>query len=812
MLDAEHLTGSLIAGRYRIERKLGEGAAAVVFLAHDERHGRDVALKILRPEVAVALGGARFEREISLSARLSHPHIVPMLDAGETDYPGAQNGAKVLYYVMPVLQGASLRDRLDQQGQLSFDETLQITRDVGLALDYAHAEGVIHRDIKPENVLIGGGTAVVADFGVAKVVSDGSSSNSLTRTGFALGTVLYMSPEQSTAGPVDSRSDIYALGCMVYEMLAGEPPFTGPNPQSILAKHFTDPVPLVRRLRPNLPPGIDEAIAMAMAKTPADRFATAGEFTAALERTRTANMTSLGTPALAPQAPAPAPTPAPPTTPAGGRGRGVAIALGALGIVALGVAMLMLRVRSGQAPLKPSADSVRAIAVLPFDDVSPAKDQEYFATGMADELVTALARLPNLRVAARTSSFALRNTTLSPAEIGRRLRVSALLTGSIAKDGNRLRIRTELVDVNADSVLWRQSFDKEMKDVFVVQEQIAQTVVSQLRVLGTSGKPLVSIATNDTAAYALYLRGRLAWNERTAGSLRQAVTYFRQAIAKDSNYARAWAGLADTYNVIGLNFYGHPGDNFQLGREAALQAIALDSTLAEAHAALASATAFLARDWKAAEASYKTAIQLDPTYPTTYYFYSIFLLNLRRNEEGIANAKRAHELDPSSSALAQGVGMAYLNSGRFAEALEPFRLAISLQPRYYFPHSWYAIALARVQQRDSALAEAREAVRLAPDNMLVRVFLGQTYALIGQRDSAYATARAVEALQPATPVPNVMIGRLYGIIGDKDRAVAAIRRGIDVNEAQAGQLLIPGFDTLFGDPRFEAMLREVHLR
>jgi len=808
MLDAEHLTGTLIAGRYQIERRLGEGAAAIVFLARDTRHNRDVALKILRPEVAIALGGARFEREIALSARLSHPHIVPMLDAGEAEYPGDRSGARVLYYVMPVLQGASLRDRLNQQGQLSFDEMLQITRDVGLALDYAHAQGIIHRDIKPENVLIGGGSAVVADFGVAKIVSDGSSSNSLTRTGFALGTVLYMSPEQSTAGPVDSRSDIYALGCMVYEMLAGEPPFTGPNPQSILAKHFTDPVPLVRRLRPNLPQGIDEAIAMAMAKTPADRFATAADFTTALERTRTASLTSLGTPALAAAATVPA---SPPPTPAATRSRGVAIALGTLGIVALGATMV-LRARSGEAPATPAADSVRAIAVLPFDDVSPAKDQEYFATGMADELVTALARLPNLRVAARTSSFALRNTTLSNAEVGRRLRVSALLTGSIAKDGNRLRIRTELVDVKADSVLWRQSFDQEMKDVFAVQEQIAQSVASQLRVLGPGGKPLVSVATNDTAAYALYLRGRLAWNERTATSLRQAVTYFRQAITKDSNYARAWAGLADTYNVIGLNFYGHPGDNFQLGREAALKAIALDSTLAEAHAALASATAFLARDWKAAEASYRTAIQLDPTYPATYYFYSIFLVNLRRNEEGIANAKRAHELDPSSSALAQGVGMAYLNSARFAESVDAFRLAISLQPRYYFPHSWYAIALARVEQRDSALAEAREAVRLAPDNMLVRVFLGQTFALIGQRDSAYAIARALEALQPATPVPNVMIGRLYGILGDKDRAIAAIRRGIEMDEAQAGQLLIPGFDALAGDPRFEALLRDLHLK
>jgi len=798
VIELAQRVGSVIAGRYRLERVLGEGAAAVVFRAHDTRHGRDVALKLLRPEVAAALGGARFEREIALSARLSHPHIVPMLDAGEAD--------GLLYYVMPVLEGASLRDRLAQQGQLSLEEAFQIARDVGLALDYAHAHGVIHRDIKPENVLIGGGSAVVADFGVAKVLSDGSSPNSLTRTGFALGTVLYMSPEQSTAAPVDARSDIYALGCMVYEMLAGEPPFTGPNPQAVLAKHFTDPVPLVRRLRPAIPPGVDEAIATAMAKTPADRFSTAAEFIAALGRSRTTGASSLGAPGFTPPA-ARKPTP---TRRVGRRGiiAGVAIAVG----VAIGATLIALRGRATATPPTRPGDGVRSIAVLPFDDVSPAKDQEYFATGMADELVTALARLPNLRVAARTSSFALRNTTLSPAEIGRRLRVSALLTGSIAKDGNRLRIRTELVDVSADSVLWRQSFDKELKDVFAVQEQIAQTVVSQLRVLGSGGKSLITVPTNDTAAYALYLRGRLAWNERTAGSLRQAVSYFKQAIAKDSGYARARAGLADTYNVIGLNFYGHSGENFQLGREAARKAITLDSTLAEAHAALASATAFLERDYGAAEKSYQTAIRLDPTYPATYYFYSIFLVNLRRADEGIANAKRAHELDPSSSALAQGVGMAYLNSGRFAESVEPFRLAISLQPRYYFPHAWYAIALGRTARRDSALAEAREAVRLAPDNMLVRVFLGQTYALVGQRDSAYAIARSIEALSAATPVPNVMLGRLYAIMGDKDRAVAAIRRGIDANEAQAGQLLIPGFDSLVGDPRFEAMLREVHLK
>jgi serine/threonine-protein kinase len=797
MTDLRARIGTIVAERYRLERPLGEGAAAIVFLAHDLKHDRDVALKILRPEVALVIGADRFEREISLSARLSHPHIVPLLDAGEWD--------GLLYYAMPVLSGASLRDRLNQIGPLALDEALQIVRDVAVAIDYAHSRGIVHRDIKPENVLIGGGTATVADFGVAKIVDDGLSAASITQSGLALGTVVYMSPEQASAGAIDGRSDLYSLGCMTYEMLAGEPPFTGPNSQAILAKHFTDAVPSVRRLRPALPPAIDDVLATAMAKAPADRFPTCAEFAAALSRVRESAAASGGMPTTPPASKPRGP---------GGAARSWVSRPAVAVAIALAVIVPVIFAWGGRGTNSDTEvvrDSLQSIAVLPFEDVSAAKDQEYFATGMADELITALSRLPRLRIAARTSSFALRGSNLSPREIGQRLRVSSLLTGSIRRDGDRLRVNAELIDIGADTVVWKDVFDRQMRDVFTVQEQIAQTIASRFRLL-TTEKPLVSVATGDLEAYSLYLRGRLEWNKRTAASLGSAVDFFTQATRLDPRYARAWAGLADTYNVIGLNFYGPPGENFRAGREAARRAIALDSTLAEAHAALASATAFLDRDWESAEASYRRAIRLDPTYPATYYFYSIFLVNLHRFDEGLANAMTARELDPASAAMAQGVGMAYVYSGRFEEAIEPLRRAISLQPGYYFPHAWYAIALARRQQRDSALAEARDAVRLAPENVLVRTFLGQTFALVGESDSALAVARGIEALQSRRAVPWVMLGRLYAILGDKEQALQALRRGMEANEAQLAQLRVPGFEALHGDPRYEAMLKELRLK
>ena len=808
----ESLIGSTIDDRYAVREALGEGGAAKVFLAQDLKYDRMVAIKVMHPQIGFSVGAERFEREIALAAKLNHPHIVPLLDAGET------NG--LLFYVMPAISGNSLRHHLRTHRQLPVDEALRLAHDVALAIDYAHTLGVVHRDIKPENILLAGGTAVVTDFGIAKLIGEGSTLDSLTRTGIAVGTVLYMSPEQASTGPIDARSDIYALGCLVYEMLAGEPPFMGPSPQSVMAKHAVDPVPPVRRLRGSIPAAMDEAIAMAMAKSPGDRFGRAVDFSEALQRARSVSTTS-GEAYQSGSTPSPTAqttsqqTAAALTTPAvQATARHRARLLAVIALVLVASTFGVVRWSAGRGAAVATADSMalKSIAVLPFDDVSQARDQEYFATGMADELLTALSRLPSLRVAARTSSYALRGTVLSTSEIGQRLNVGAVLTGSISREGTQLRVTAQLVEVRTDSVLWQDRFVRDLRDVFAVQEEIAQQIAGSLKLLGVRNRPrLVRAPTSDDEAYQLYLRGRHAWRTRTATSLQQAVSYFKQAIARDSNYASAWAGLADTYTVIGLNFYGRPGENFQEAKRAAQRALALDNLNAEAHAAYASNIAFLDRDWAAADRAYQRAIALDASYPATYYFYSIFLQGLRQSDSSLVMANRARDLDPESPVMAQGPGLALIMAGRFAEARPSLERAIAVAPNYYFPHAWYGIALARSGLPDSAITEARRAVALAPDNVLVETFLGQVYALAGQRDSAMAVAARLEARSERGPVPQVMLARLYSILGDVPHAMAALERGLMLNEAQLAQLRAPGFEALRGNPRYEAILKELRL-
>jgi serine/threonine-protein kinase len=800
------LTGTTIAGRYDLGEPLGEGGAATVYHAHDRVHDRPVAVKVMHPEVAVTVGFERFQREITVISRLSHPHIVPMLDAGET--------ADSLFYVMPVIAGNSVRHALRARGRLELDLVLRIARDVALALDHAHAQGIIHRDIKPENILLAGGSAVVTDFGIAKLVGD-ATVDSLTRTGIAIGTVLYMSPEQANDGPIDQRADIYALGCLVYELLVGAPPFGGRTPQQVLLKHAVDPVPLVSAARPELPIALDDAIARAMAKDPADRPATATAFVEALEAARGTQTTSgegVGTWRTSGARPS---------------GVGAAAAGGArrppigwlatgLGVIVAGaVAALSLRRRAPDA-LPPSAPVAapalaKALAVLPFDDVSRARDQEYFATGIADELLTALARLPGVRVAARTSAYALRGTTLSAPEIGRRLKVGRLLTGSIRREGDQLRVTAQLVDAAADTVIWQDTFDTEVRDVFAVQEAIAQRIAGRLEVTVGAGAPLVDAGTRDPEAYQLYLRGRQGWRTRTATSLREAVDQYQRAIARDSGFASAWAGLADTYTVIGLNFYGRPGEQFALARTAARRALAIAPANADAQAAVATLLMYVDHDWDGADAAFRRAIALDPSNPTTYYFYSLFLTVVARHDSSMAMARRARELDPTSPVMAQGPGLSAVMAGDPQGARAPLEAAIAIEPRYYFPHAWYAVALARTGAPDSAIAEARRARALAPDNVLVRAFAGQVFALVGRADSARAIAAAVEADARTRAVPHVMLARLYSILGDVPAARAQLAQARRSGEAQLTQLRSPGFEAMRDDPLYREMLAAYRL-
>src|SRR3954462_12043875 len=482
--DTQFALTSSFADRYTIERLLGQGGMATVHLAEERKHRRKVAIKVLRRELGASVGAERFMREIGIAARLSHPHLLPLIDSGES------GGS--LYYVSPYVPGGSLRDRLRRDKRLTTDEALRIAHEVGAALDYAHRNGFVHRDVKPENILFADDHALLADFGIAQVrASSEGESETLTLAGFTLGTPEYMSPEQAAGeSAVGVPGDIYSLACVIYEMLAGEPPLTGATPRATMAKQVTERPRPLRSLRPDAPAGFERVLEKALAKNPAERYTTIAEFCDALNRARTE-------------------------------------------------------------PTRRFTMMARSIAVLPFVNSSPDPDNEYLSDGITDELIDALAKVDGLRVASRTSAFALKGKSLDVRAIGALLGVSEVLEGSVRKSGDRLRITAQLTSTDDGRLLWSQRFDRTLVDVFAIQDEIATTIVNTLRatMFAELSEHIPRRYTENIQAYGLYLKGRFAWSRRTQEGVAEAIEYFKQAIAEDPGYAPAYAGLGDSYSL-----------------------------------------------------------------------------------------------------------------------------------------------------------------------------------------------------------------------------------------------------------------------
>ena len=805
--DSAPFRNIAISERYRVLRELGHGGMATVYAALDSRYDREVAVKVLDPDLSAGLAAERFLREIAAVAKLTHPHIVPLLDSGDT--------AGRLWFVMPLLEGDSLRARLTRDKQLPVGEAVRIAREVAAALAYAHGRGVMHRDIKPENILLSGGSAAVADFGLVKMLTS-AKGESLTKTGIAVGTTLYMSPEQASgAEVVDARSDIYSLGCMLYEMLAGEPPFTGSSPQAVMSKHFVDPVPRAGRLRATVPAELDDVIGRAMAKLPADRWADANAFAEALGRVVISGSHS-ALPAHAPMrldgrqgagqsGPNTTRARAEPGDSRSVRRKRLVIGAG----LAIAVAVLAWRVVTWRAAAPRGAP--RSIAVLPFQDLSAARSDEYFSTGMTDELLGALSSISGLRVAARNSSYAFKDRVAEYQQIGAALKVDALLEGSVRREGDQVRVLAQLVSVADGSSLWSSSFNSTRTDVFALQEEIARAIVNALKLTLGKQQTLVQRSTRNVEAYDLYLKGRAETTKRTPASLLEAEQFFKKAVDMDPAYARAWAGLADVYIVQALNFFAAPGEHFALGKAAALKALALDSMLAEAHASLGTVQFYYDRDWDAADASYRRAIVLDPNYPTTHYFYALFLSG-RRDPAAMAEAEKARALDPLSPPVAQGPGIILVQDARYSEAIAPLRVAIALNPRYYFPHNWLSIALAHAGAKAEALTESKLAVELAPDNMLAFAISGYVDAVVGERSAALAVIAKLDAFSRTRTVPYHYVARIYDALGDTTQALRYTQRALDAGEGQLSQLRVePRMHTIEKDPRFQAILKRLHI-
>jgi eukaryotic-like serine/threonine-protein kinase len=677
MIDQVGELTAALADRYRIERELGQGGMATVYLAEDVRHHRKVAVKVLRPELAAALGAERFLREIETTANLRHPHILPLYDSGEA--------GTFLFYVMPLVEGESLRDRLRREKQLPVDDALRIAREVADALSYAHARGVIHRDIKPENVLLESAHAVVADFGIAKAVR-AAGGESLTRTGTAIGTPAYMSPEQAAGEQdLDGRSDLYALACVLYEMLAGQPPFTGATAEALVRQHLTVDAPPVTNYRPAVPAAVAAALQRALAKSPADRFNPVAQFADAIRAGE------------GPHSTAATASPNPPH-----RFSRLALAVGAVVLVAVAILAFVLLRRSASAP----AVGAASVAVLPFVDLSPDRTNAYLGDGVAETLINALTNMPGLSVAARTSAFAFRDKAEDVREIGKQLGVATVLEGSVQKAGDRLRVTAQLIKTSDGLHLWSESFDRNAKDIFAVQDEVARAVVTALqgKLIAHADTVVVSGGTRSPTAYDAYLLGRFYWNKRTAADLVRAADYFQQAIRADSTYAQAWAGLADSYVLFGPAEYRVPGINpdsiLTLAERAVRRAIAIAPRLGEAYASLGEVLEYRNK-WDEAAEAFKQGIALSPRYATGHQWYSHNLMDRGYWDESVREMERARELDPLSLVIIVSLAAAYDGGDRPAEASPLYEQALALQPEHRFTllmRTGHDLLLGRVDQ------------------------------------------------------------------------------------------------------------------
>lgn len=608
---------------------------AVVFLARDPRPEvkRQVAIKVLDTQFSSAQAVERFLREVGVVANFVHPNIVPLLE-----YHKAED---LLYYVMPYYAGGSLRDRLQHEPQLPVEEAVRISCDVLAVLEYAHGQGIAHRDIKPDNILFSGDRPMVTDFGIARALT--MAGDPLTEEHALIGTLAYMSPEQCQGGTLDGRSDIYSVGCVLYELLTGSVPFDGFSAQAIIARHLADPVRPIRTVRPAVPVGVERAVLKALAKVPADRHASAREFAEALRK----RVSHAGE------------------------------------VVA------------------------QSVAVLPFDNLSAEPGSDYFSDGITEEIINTLGHVDGLHVAAPTSSFAFRGKSVSLEEVGEKLRVATVVRGSVQRAGRQLRVTVQLHDVADGFLRWSERYDREVReatDVFAVQDEIARSVAGRLLAsLGDVHELQTPPPTKDLDAYNSYLQGRYYWAQRGLG-LKKALDFFSQALARDPNYALAHAGLADCCVLLAEYGAAPPKTILPRARASIQRALDLAPDLPEGHCAAGELALVFDWDWARAEHELKRAIELNPRYAAAHYRLALYL-SLVKGEfaDAEAHARRAVQIDPLAPLTHMQLGVVMMAAGRYEEAIEASQRATELPPAMLVPYLSLGILYNHVGRSAEAL-------------------------------------------------------------------------------------------------------------
>jgi serine/threonine protein kinase/tetratricopeptide (TPR) repeat protein len=744
-------------GPYTILGVIGAGGMGEVFRALDPRLGRNVAIKVLPEHLShdpQAL--ARFELEARAIARLSHANIVSIFDIG--------NDQGINYLVTELLEGASLRSRI-KRGPIPWRQAVDLGIAIAEALVGAHSKGLIHRDLKPENVFLTLDHRVkLLDFGIARWkphVRKQEDGSVLTETLAAtvMGTVGYMSPEQVRGEPADAPSDIFSFGCVLYEMVTGKRAFHGPSAAETMAAILREwPIP-PGKLQFHIPLDLDHIITRCLEKEPQGRFQDAPALIAAL---KTITESAAGSEIAKPLA---------------------------------------------------TAGAMDSIAVLPFANISGNPDLEYLTDGITDSLINSLSQLRGMRVVARTTVFKYKGQPIDPETAGRALKVRAILMGRVAQRGEFLDVQSELVDVQEGSQLWGQQYRHKLTDIFVVQETIAREITKKLKLKLTRAKMerLTRRYTEDSEAYQLFLRGRYYWNKRTPAWMRKGIEHFELAIQKDPGYALAHAGLADCYALLGSYGALSPQEAFQKSRDSALNALAIDKTLADAHSPLAFVQGFYEWDWRGAERGFKRAIDLSPSFPT-FHWYGYLLMALGRLDEAFVNIRQALDSDPLALVINAQLAWAMQFARRYDDAIEQARKTLEMDPAYGLAHLWMGLSYLHKGSHDVAISSLQTAHKNLDMAPIVLGALGYAYAINGRSEEAHQALVQLAADAQRHYVTPVAQALIYIGLGELDQAFEWFEKALEDRSWWLAWLKVdPLFDRARSDPRFPLLMSRVGL-
>ncbi len=776
-------------GHYTVTGLIGAGGMGTVYEAMDERLHRRVAIKVLPPRLAVdAESLQRFRQEARAASALNHPNIVHIyaIDDAEVD------GDRVPYIVMELVEGTTLRSRMTRNANPS--DLLEALTQVAEAMARAHERGIVHRDLKPENIMIHrDGYAKVVDFGLAKLLgpraipgaADAATEPLLSADGSVRGTAAYMSPEQVRGEDADERSDVFTLGCILYEIASGRRPFEAGTLVDTLWNIVHSQATPLREIDPGIPMEWERITARCMEKNPADRYPSARSLAADLRellRSRTVPVERRTSARRSWFRRAEA-------------RRATAIAI--VVIVLIAIAFVAWRA------LHQTRD-ITSVAVLPFRNVRTDPELDYISDGVTESLISGLSEMTSMRVMSRASVFRFKDGNVAPIEAGRALKVDAVVVGDVESRGHRLSIRTELIDVSDGARLWGERYDADAASILGVQEAISRAVAAKLRP-EQRAQPQRS-STEDPEAYRLYLKGRYHWNKRSADGLTRAASHFREALERDASYARAWVGLADSYALM-EQYAGVPSrETCPKAKAAALRAIEIDPSLAEPHATLGLLYAHCEWNWPGSEREFRRAIELNPNYATTHHWYALHLAYRGELTRALAEARRAQELDPLSLIANNALAVVHAYARDYDAVLDQCRKNLEMDPNFVVTYMWIGRARRAQGKHDEAIAALQKAVELSQGKSKEALSdLGFAFAIAGRREDALEILNRLEGESAHYPRATIYAG-----LGDHDRALEALDRAMEAHSWFLVQLGVdPPFDSLRTDPRFEQIRRRV---